>query len=62
VNVALLTCRAFASPRPLDHQTWRIHLGTSGARAVCDYPETRLAFDRDAFASDPRIAAFAWER
>jgi hypothetical protein len=62
VNVALLTCRAFASREPIDRQTWRIHLGPSGARGVCDFPQARLAFDRQAFASDPRIAALDWER
>ena len=33
-----------------------------GARALCDFPEARLEFDRQAFAADPRIAAFEWER
>jgi len=62
VNVALLMCRAFAAAQPLERQTWRIHLGTSGARAVCEFPAARLAFGREAFAQDPRIAALAWER
>jgi hypothetical protein len=62
VNVALFTCRAFGSPQPLDRQTWRIHLGQSGARAVSDFPSARLAFDRNAFTSDARIAALVWER
>ena len=62
MNLALLTCRAFASPEPLERQTWRIHLGPHGARALCDFPETRLEFDRLSFAADPRIAALKWER
>jgi hypothetical protein len=62
VNYALLTCKAFASPKPVDRQTWRIHVGAGGARAVCEFPETRLAFDRQAFASDRRIASVEWER
>jgi hypothetical protein len=62
VNLALLTCRAFASREPLERQTWRIHLGVHGARAVCDFPEARLEFDRAAFAGDPRIARLRWGR
>ncbi len=62
VNYALLVCRAFGVAQPVERQTWRVHLSASGARAVCDFPASRLAFDRDAFASDPRIAALDWER
>jgi hypothetical protein len=56
VNLALLTCRAFASRAPVERQTWRMHLSAHGVRAVCDAPQSRLEFDRGAFASDPRIA------
>jgi hypothetical protein len=62
VNVALLTCAAFSSHQPLERQVWRIHTGPSGVRAICAFPEQRLAFDRAAFARDPRIAAMAWAR
>ena len=62
INIALLACRAFAAPAPLERQTWRINLGSHGVRAVCDFPEARLEFDRGAFAADPRIAALRWER
>ena len=34
----------------------------AGARALCDLPLVKLAFDRGAYASDPRIAAMAWDR
>jgi hypothetical protein len=61
-NIALLTCQAFSSPKPLRRQTWRLHLGEHGVRAVCDFPEQRLGFSRDAFAADPRIALLRWER
>lgn len=61
-NVALLSCRAFASPAPVERQTWRIHTGAGGVRAICDAPDVRIAFDRDVFARDPRIARMAWER
>lgn len=62
VNLALLTCGAFASRQPQERQTWRIHLGAHGARALCDFPEARMEFDRLAFAADPRIARLEWER
>ena len=61
-NVALLSCAAFASRAPVERQGWRIHVGTMGVRAICNFPEQRLAFDRSAFARDPRIATLAWER
>jgi hypothetical protein len=62
VNIALLGCRAFSRPEPLERQTWRLNLNPHGARAVCEFPELRLEFTRDAFANDPRIAALNWER
>jgi hypothetical protein len=61
-NVALLTCRAFERPKPTRRQTWRIRLSPSGIQAICEFPDLRIGFDRDAFAADPRIAAFAWDR
>jgi hypothetical protein len=61
-NIALLTCAAFGSREPIDRQTWRLLLDESGVRAVCQFPERRLAFDRSAFARDPRIAALHWNR
>ena len=61
-NVALLTCAAFGSNAPLERQTWRLHIDGAGVRALCDFPAQRLAFDRGAFANDPRIASMNWER
>ena len=61
-NVALLTCSAFASKQPIEQQRWRIHVGATGARAIGDHPGARLAFDRTAFARDPRIATLHWDR
>jgi hypothetical protein len=61
-NVALLRCRAFATPAPLERQTWRIDLGETGVRAICTFPDQRLEFTRDTFARDPRIAGMRWER
>jgi hypothetical protein len=62
VNVALLTCRAFAVRDPVERQTWRLGLNAHGVRAVCDFPDARLEFTRDAFAADPRIRGLRWER
>jgi hypothetical protein len=61
-NVALLTCAAFASREPLERQVWRLHVGAPGVRAICAFPEQRLAFDRAAFAGDPRIGDLRWDR
>lgn len=62
VNAALLTCRAFARPKPVERQNWRIRLGAHGVQAICDFPENRIGFGRLAFADDPRLAAIRWER
>jgi hypothetical protein len=59
-NIALLSCRAFAKPRPVDRQTWRIRLSASGVQALCDFPERRIGFDRTAF-DDPRLASLRWD-
>lgn len=61
-NLAILTCRAFASKEPVERQTWRMHIGAAGVRAIRDADESRLAFDRTAFSRDPRIASFVWDR
>jgi hypothetical protein len=61
-NVALLSCAAFASTEPIERQNWRIDVSAMGVRAICHHPDQRLAFDRNAFARDPRIAALAWRR
>lgn len=62
VNLALLTCKAFAATAPQERQGWRLHLSAHGVRAVCDFPRLRLEFDREAFAADPRIAGLRWDR
>jgi hypothetical protein len=61
-NFAILACRAFASHEPLERHTWRVHLGANGARAVSDTAGPPIAFDRSAFASDPRLASIVWDR
>ena len=62
INLALLTCRAFASPRPVERQTWRMLAGAAGVHAVCTFPESRLEFSREAFGRDPRIRTLRWSR
>lgn len=62
LNVALLTCRAFASTEPVARQSWRILLDRNGARALCEMPRRTLEFGRAAFAADPRIREMNWER
>jgi hypothetical protein len=62
LNLALLSCRAFAKSEIVDRQTWRIHLSAAGARAICEMPRMHIAFDRSAFSSDPRIVGMHWDR
>jgi hypothetical protein len=61
-NLAVLSPAAFAKPEPTGRQTWRIYLDRNGARAMCESPNLSLAFARNAFDADPRMAAFAWDR
>jgi RES domain-containing protein len=61
-NLAVLTPAAFAKPEPTGRQTWRIYFDSNGARAICEAPMLSLAFGRDAFNADPRMAAFVWDR
>jgi hypothetical protein len=61
-NLALLTCSAFSDSQPVNRQTWHIRLSGSGIQAICDFPRMRLAFDRNAFAADPRLKNFNWDR
>jgi hypothetical protein len=62
LNVAILSCRAFASAEPMSRQTWRLLLGSNGARALCAMPQATIDFNRQAFQDDPRIAAMRWDR
>jgi hypothetical protein len=61
-NFAILTPSVFTHPEPIDRQSWRIHLDAHGARAICEMPQVSLAFGRDTFSADVRIAGMAWER
>lgn len=61
-NLALLHCRVFAKPKPLERQSWWIRLSAAGAQVVREFPRLGLDFDRRSFAADPRIAKLNWER
>ncbi|KAA5596719.1 RES family NAD+ phosphorylase [Blastochloris sulfoviridis] len=61
-NLAILVCRAFAQPMPVDRQTWRMRLSASGVQALCAFPRQAIEFPPDAFAADPRIAGLNWDR
>lgn len=61
-NLAVLACRAFARPAPIERQTWRMRLSRSGVQALCEFPRQALEFPRHTFRADPRIAAMHWER
>ena len=54
-NVALLTCRVFRRHDAVERQTWHLHVGRAGVRAVCEAPARSLAFGLDVFAADPRL-------
>ncbi len=62
VNIAVLACKAFEDPAPLDRQTWRMQFASSGIRAICEFPNGGLELGRDAFMDDPRMAEFDWDR
>src|SRR5262249_1943557 len=62
MNLALMTCRAFARPKPIDRQTWHIRFSEAGAQAICESPKSGITFDRTTFAADARIAILRWVR
>jgi hypothetical protein len=61
-NLAILTCRTFAKPAPVERQTWRIRLSASGVQALCEFPRQAIEFPRESFAADPRVANLQWDR
>lgn len=62
VNFAILTCTVFTETEPASQRTWRMMLSASGVFALAEAGDFTLAFDRGAFARDPRIAALDWTR
>jgi hypothetical protein len=61
-NLSLLSCAAFLDRKPTRQQSWRLKLAGAGVYGRCETPAIELVFARDAFARDPRIAAFDWSR
>jgi hypothetical protein len=61
-NLALLQCRVFAKPQPVQRQSWWIRLSATGAQVVREFPRLGIDFDRSSFAADPRIAQLNWVR
>lgn len=55
-NLAVLTCRAFARPQPVERATWRIRIGSKGAQAIREYPPRGIEFRLEDFLSDERLA------
>lgn len=62
INLALLNCQAFAAREPVAQQSWHMRLNSFGVHVICEFPELRLSFGREAFRCDPRIAALQWQR
>jgi RES domain len=56
MNLALLSCRAFAKSAEVGRQTWLMHMSDVGVKAVCEMPPDRLDFGRSAFSLDPRLS------
>ena len=61
-NLALLHCTVFSKPEPIERMSWKLHLDAQGARALCESPRLSIEYDRTAFARDPRLANFKWDR
>ncbi|MHB0952849.1 MAG: RES family NAD+ phosphorylase [Allorhizobium sp.] len=55
MNIALLTALAFASREPVERQTWRIRLSSTGVQALCEFPRRLVGFAIADFAGDPRL-------
>ena len=61
VNLAVLACRAFYEPRPMERHTWRIRLGAAGTQALCEFPRRDVEFPPGTF-TDPRLASLEGRR
>ncbi len=62
VNLAVLTCRAFAASEPIQLQTWHLRFGSGGVQALAAFPPLGLDYGRADFGRDPRIATMNWDR
>lgn len=56
INYAVLTCAAFAEPRPRKFESWWFRFAEGGLFAVQRFGPASLEFPYHAFADDPRIA------
>ncbi len=54
-NIALLTAKGFAAREPVERQTWRIRLSSSGVQALCDFPRRLVGFAIADFSGDARL-------
>lgn len=61
INLAVLSCRAFASRQPVERQSWHIRIGANGAQAICEHPRRGIDFPPDSF-EDPRLGSLNWVR
>jgi hypothetical protein len=61
-NLAVLDCRVFAKPQPVERQTWRLRIGRHGGQALREHPPLGLEYAPHAFAPDPRLDGMAWDR
>ena len=62
VNLALLTCNAFAARKPGSMHEWFMRINEHGVMLRRAYGDDHLQFTPDTFAADPRIAAMNWQR
>jgi hypothetical protein len=61
-NLALLSPKLFTRRKPIDQMSWKLHFDSKGVRALCESPRLAIQYDRTAFATDPRLKNFRWER
>ena len=54
-NLAVLTCRAFAAPEPVERHTWRIRINRKGAQAIREFPPLGIEFTVADFQGDERL-------
>lgn len=59
-NLAVLTSPAFATPQPVERQTWPNRIGPACAQALRKHPRFVLEFPTEFFAPDPRLVGMIW--
>ena len=48
-NLAVLSCKAFATPHPIDQHTWRIYFSHDEVEAVREFPNSTIKFHNSDF-------------